>query len=136
MNFKKLLRFIKINFSISSLLIPYLFITTKAFAQCPNPNDVPTGLGCIPTEPRDLANWFFLTTSGVASGIAFLLLIIGGIKYLTSGGDIKAVAEAQKTITSALVGFLVIILSVVILATVGGPTILDIPQWGTEFFSP
>lgn len=42
-------------------------------------------------------------------GIAlFIYLVIGGFKYLTSGGDPKAVEEAKKTLTYAIGGMLLI----------------------------
>ena len=40
--------------------------------------------------------------------IAFGFLIVGGVKWITSGGDKEATAGAQKTITAALVGLLIV----------------------------
>lgn len=34
----------------------------------------------------------------------FIMLVIGGFKYLTSGGDQKATASAQQTLTYAVSG--------------------------------
>lgn len=34
----------------------------------------------------------------------FVMLVIGGFKYLTSGGDQKATASAQQTMTYAIAG--------------------------------
>lgn len=43
------------------------------------------------------------------AGLAlFVMLIIGGFKYLTSGGDPKSKEVAQKTITSAVLGLVLI----------------------------
>ncbi len=43
------------------------------------------------------------------SGLAlFAYLLMGGLKYITSGGDEKAVAEARKIITNAVVGMLIV----------------------------
>ncbi|MGB9911497.1 MAG: pilin [Microgenomates group bacterium] len=40
--------------------------------------------------------------------IAFiLLLLIGGIRWITSGGDKEAVAKAKSTITAALIGLII-----------------------------
>lgn len=45
------------------------------------------------------------------AGIAvFIMLIIGGFRYLTAGGDSKSAESARKTITYAIFG-LVLILS-------------------------
>lgn len=44
----------------------------------------------------------------VAAIIAFVFLVFGGIKWITSGGDKEATAGAQKTITAALIGLLIV----------------------------
>jgi len=128
-------RFIKFNFSIG-LLVPLLFVFPGDIYAICGVGQVETALGCITPTPNGLANWFLLSSLGIASGVALLLILVGGIKYITSQGDFKAIDEAKKTITSALVGFLVIFLSVLILAIVGGGLVLDIPGWHGEFFAP
>jgi hypothetical protein len=46
------------------------------------------------------------------AGIAvFVMLIIGGFRYLTSGGDPKAAESARKTITYAIFGLALILVS-------------------------
>lgn len=45
----------------------------------------------------------------LAGILTFIMLILGGFKYLTSGGDPKAAASAQKTITYAIGGLVLII---------------------------
>lgn len=52
---------------------------------------------------------------GFAALIALLFLIWGGFRYMTAQGDEKLVAEARATITSAIIG-LVIVFAVVALA--------------------
>lgn len=47
----------------------------------------------------------------VAGLALFAYLIMGGIKYITSGGDEKAVMEAKKIITNALVGMIIVFVS-------------------------
>jgi len=43
---------------------------------------------------------------------AFILLMIGGIGWILSGGDEKAVAKAKGRVTAALIG-LILVLSVI-----------------------
>lgn len=46
------------------------------------------------------------------AGLAlFAYLILGGLKYITSGGDDKAIMEARKIITNAVVGMLIVFVS-------------------------
>jgi len=44
----------------------------------------------------------------VAALIAFFFLVVGGIKWITSGGDKEQTAKAQGTITAALVGLVIV----------------------------
>ncbi len=50
--------------------------------------------------------------------VLFILLILGGFKYLTSGGNPESVATAQKTLTSAIIGIILIALSYLILVVI------------------
>lgn len=51
-----------------------------------------------------------LSLATTAAGlVCFLMLIIGGFKYLTSGGDPKQAASARGTLTWAVAGLAIII---------------------------
>lgn len=41
--------------------------------------------------------------------VFFIMIVYGGFKYLTSGGDAKGTEAGQKTITSALLGIILLI---------------------------
>lgn len=45
----------------------------------------------------------------VAGLVFFFMLIFGGLKYLTSGGDEKAAAGARGTLTNAFIGLLIVV---------------------------
>lgn len=49
----------------------------------------------------------------------FLMLLSGGFKYLTSGGDPKAVEGAKNTLTYAIGGFVLLAFSYLILIIIG-----------------
>ena len=63
---------------------------------------------------------------GLAGIVLFILLIVGGFRFITSGGDPKAVEGAQKTITSAIIGLIVILLSYLILVLIKAITGVDV----------
>lgn len=48
---------------------------------------------------------------GLGGIVFFIMLISGGFKYITSGGDPKAVEEAKKTLTYAIGGMVLLALS-------------------------
>lgn len=56
---------------------------------------------------RNVLNIFSL----VVGVIAVIMMIIGGIKYITSQGDSAAIATARNTIIYALVGLVVVVLA-------------------------
>jgi phosphatidylglycerophosphate synthase len=42
--------------------------------------------------------------AGIGSGVAVIMIIWGGIQYMTSGGSEQRLASAKKTITWAIIG--------------------------------
>ncbi len=45
--------------------------------------------------------------AGIALSVIFL--IIGGIKYMTAGGDETKIAEARGQVTNAIIGFVIVV---------------------------
>lgn len=72
--------------------------------------DVAT-LDCIPAVFQNIILGAFL----FAGIVAVILIIYSGIRFITSGGDPKQVEGARKTMTYAIIGFIVILLSFAIL---------------------
>ena len=54
----------------------------------------------------------------VAFIAAFIMLLIGGIRWILAGGDEKAVSSARSTITAALIGLVIVLLSFAIIKLV------------------
>lgn len=62
-----------------------------------------------------------------AAAIAFLLmLIIGGVQFVMSGGDAKAAAGARSTLTYALIGVILVVVVWLILLLVQFVTGVDV----------
>lgn len=47
----------------------------------------------------------------VAGAAAVILIVIGGIRFMTAGGDSQKITDARKTVTGALIGIAVIVLA-------------------------
>ena len=65
---------------------------------------------------------------GFAGIVIFIMFLIGGFKWLTSAGNPKNIESAKNTLTYAIIGLLVIILSYIVLVlinTVTGANVLD-----------
>lgn len=64
-----------------------------------------------------------------AAALAFLvMLLFGGFKFVTSGGDQKQVASARSTMTYALIGIILVVVSWIILMVVKSLTGIDLAQ--------
>jgi NADH:ubiquinone oxidoreductase subunit 6 (subunit J) len=51
----------------------------------------------------------------VGAILVFIMLLVGGFKYITSGGDPKAAEAAKKTITHAIMGIVLLVSGFLIL---------------------
>lgn len=66
-----------------------------------------------------IIGWLIGLVFIIASLIFFFILVFGGIKWITSGGDEKKVAAARASITSALVGLAIVFASWAIMTLLG-----------------
>ena len=106
-------------------------ITTVSYGCDPgtgNGNDgTITAIGCIPTNDfNGFVGWLLSKLIFIASGVAFLLMVLGAIQILTSAGNPDKVKAGKELITSALSGLLLVILSIFLLKLIG-VDILHIP---------
>ena len=77
--------------------------------------------GASPATLRDFEATFYnlLTAILAFAGITvFLMLIIGGFRYITSGGNPQSTESAKNTITYAIAGLLVIALAYIIIRVI------------------
>ncbi len=62
----------------------------------------------------DVANWAYV----IGFAVALVVLIIGGISYMTAGGNEDRQKSAKKTIITGLFGAAIILLAGIILDTI------------------
>lgn len=77
--------------------------------------------GNAPATLEDLEVVFYNVVSvimAVAGIVFFLMLVMGGFKFMTAGGDPKNVESAKGTLTSAILGLVLVALSYLILVTI------------------
>jgi len=102
-------------FSFSFLVFRF---SSPAFAQTQSWSDLekPSALDttCVTTDGIATLQGFECIFANILSIIillagfaAFIVLIIGGFQYLTSGGDPKQTQKAQSIITAAVIGMIV-----------------------------
>jgi len=90
---------------------------------------IKTALGCLPVQPKPFIEALMKFIAGAAGGIALLLIISGGFQIMTSQGNPESLKKGQEQLTSALIGLLFIIFSVLLLQIIGAD-ILNIPGFG------
>ena len=90
---------------------------------------VATAIGNINTDASGFIKSIFSLVLGISGGIALIFIIISGYRIMASRGNPEALQGAQEQLTSAIIGLLFIIFSLVILQIIG-VDILRIPGFG------
>lgn len=85
-----------------------------------------TAIGCINTQPAKLVGDVLRFLLGIGGGIAFLLMLFGVFQMITSAGNPQTLKEGQDRFTSAVIGLLMVVFSVLLLQIIG-VDILNIP---------
>jgi hypothetical protein len=91
----------------------------------------------ITNDSSSFKNLENLTVSGIISGaislvlivvalVFFFILVFGGLKWVTSGGDEKKVGEARSQITNALIGLAIVFAAWAIMKLIGTVFGIDI----------
>lgn len=99
-------------------------------AACTGDLVVSTGLGCLNAgDPAALIGQILGWAVVVGGGVAFLLIVYAGFQITTATGDPKKMHAANELLTAAVSGLILIVLSIVILNTIG-VSILGLDRFG------
>lgn len=114
-----------ISFAVIDLNLDYPCFSTA------NPNNCPCEVGeekCFDLDTTQNLNqiiaWFYYLIIGISGLAAFVMIVAGGFKYLTSAGSPSAIGDAKDQIKSALLGLLLILVSYLILQVINPDLIL------------
>ncbi len=93
-----------------SIILPAVIGVTIPGTNCQAGSEValPQYIGCI---------YEFATY--LAIGLAILMIIWGGYRYITSQGNPDALGEAKEIIGGAIIGLMVLLLAYLILSQIG-----------------
>jgi hypothetical protein len=115
--------------AVSLLLMPALFVAAPALAQTP---DIQSGLctganleftdnpqdGCTSQDATakltNLVHTIVNLLSAVVGIVAVIMIIVGGLRYITSGGNDTSVTSAKNTILYAIIGLIIVALAQII----------------------
>jgi len=126
----KIVKNLIISLGLFSLFAVPVLVPATVFAGSHSPSiqerlcqgtslDIETNTGCNETADDKTDFQQLITTiinilSLIVGIIAVIFIIIGGLKYITSGGDSNNVTSAKNTILYAIVGLIIVALAQVI----------------------
>lgn len=93
-------------------------ITNPALSDILRGFFAPGGTGGVGFLSRFISNLITIFLI-VAVVVAFFFLVMGGIRYITSGGDREAAEAARSQITKAVIGLLLVFIAYAILRLLG-----------------
>jgi hypothetical protein len=103
-------------------------MSIKQLAQATGPfqgDEVVGGVVTIKGFERVFSN-IVIVAIGFAGLALFIMLLVGGFKYLTSAGNPKAAESARNTITYAILGLVLVALAYLILMFISTFTGVDL----------
>lgn len=83
------------------------------------PPGVWTALGCIPSSPSGFITKFLRFGTGIAGGIALMLIVFGGLQMMTAAGNPEQLNSGKELIAGAISGLLMVIFSIFLLRFIG-----------------
>lgn len=124
---KLLFKFIALSAFLAATLAPMsqAFAYNPLAVSCENP-DAATATACQGsggdplTGPGGLIPKITLIIAIIAGFAAVVVMVLAGIRYITSGGAADQVAQAKKTIIFAAAGLIIIVLSQALISFVIG----------------
>jgi len=73
--------------------------------------EVDEAIGLGDTDPREMAASVINVALGFLGIVAVVIILIGGFKWMTAGGNEEKVSEARKLILAGVVGLVIILAS-------------------------
>jgi hypothetical protein len=87
---------------------------------CPDGKSINTAIGCIPVEsPAGFITTILRWATGIAGGIAFILIVYAGFEIITAGGNPQKVQAGRELLTAAIMGLMFLLFSAFILRFFG-----------------
>lgn len=90
----------------------YLSLTIPGYGQIDAPAGIPTGGFTDSATGNSIIGWGLQVAFVIAVILVLFLIIYGGIQWMTSGGDKEKISAARNRIIYAIIGLVIIFLSV------------------------
>lgn len=126
----------KVLYVIGSITVLFATSATAVYAQakdwsadCLDPNR-PAGIKCLESVFGNLVS-VLVSLAGLA---LFVMLVIGGYKYLMSAGDPEKTQSARNTMFYAIVGIVVMVSAYIVLQAIKWFTGIDVLNFEIKTF--
>ena len=97
---------------IAGAIAPIVSLALPASVLADGETIIPTELATVGQfDVIDIVRAIIQFILVVAFVLAFIMLLIGGIRWITAGGDEKAVGSARNMITAALIGLVIVLVA-------------------------
>ncbi|MDB5170384.1 MAG: rane protein of unknown function [Candidatus Saccharibacteria bacterium] len=119
--------FLNISVALVAILVPLAVPTAIAAAACPPPGSSQsqvldgvgqTGSNCSGAGVTDTIQVVVTILSIIVGIAAIIMIIISGLKYITSSGDAGRIGSAKTTLVYALIGLAIAALAQVLVSAV------------------
>lgn len=107
------MKYLLILLIIFSLLVPTI-VFAKLVPDCGGPGEE----DCTLCHFLLLIKNIIVLITEIAFAIAAFFFIVGGISFLISGGSPEKIEKAKKTITSAVIGMVIVLTSYLIVVSI------------------
>jgi len=101
---------------LAMIMVPVFALSLTASAQSANnmlwggyEGNMQTASGLGNTDPREMAGSVINIVLGFLGVIAVLIILLGGFKWMTAGGNEDGIGEAKQMISAGVVGLVVIL---------------------------
>jgi cytochrome bd-type quinol oxidase subunit 2 len=123
---------------LASFLFSTILPATVAAANCANPTTTQDQIACgvndaagksnaNPNDLGDTAKKIVNILSAVVGAIAVIMIIVGGLRFITSAGNEASIKSARGTIIYAVVGLVIVALAQIIVHFVIHTTTTNTP---------
>jgi len=113
---KKILKHLATFAFMAALVVPFFITPVLAqtnvdFGIDEVENGIGGAMGDSNQDPREIIGRFIKFALGFLGLIAVGIILVGGFKWMTSGGNEEKIKEAQKLLSAGVVGLIIVLAS-------------------------